>query len=145
MIPESTCGRMEVVFLGTILRSLRCATGTDDAPSAVPLPARASASHGEGADGRSRGALPGRAAGCKGALEGRSYLRESLARWDLRRARPGHSSLRDPECHLGARKVVRPFGLVLGRALDPDVPAVTLDDLLGDRQDETPARRALIA
>src|ERR1700694_2668728 len=102
MIPEPTCGRMEVVFLGTILRSLRCATGTDDAPSGVALPARASASHGEGVGGRSRGgALPGRAAGCKGALEGRAYLRESLARWDLRRARPGHSSLRDPECHLG--------------------------------------------
>ncbi len=43
------------------------------------------------------------------------------------------------------RKVVRPFGLVLGRALDPDVPAVSLDDLLGDRQAEPPARRALIA
>src|SRR5260370_17498408 len=72
-------------------------------------------------------------------------LGEALARWDLRRTRPGRSSLRDPECHLGPRKVVRPFGLVLGRALDPDVPTVSLDDLLGDRQAEPCARRALIA
>jgi len=51
-------------------------------------------------------------------------LRESLARRDLRRRCPGRSSHRDPQCHLGPRKVVRPFGLVLGRALDPDLPAV---------------------
>src|ERR1700738_1556869 len=49
MISEPTCGRMEVVFLGTILRSLRCASGTDGAPSGVALPARASAALGRAA------------------------------------------------------------------------------------------------
>jgi len=41
-------------------------------------------------------------------------LRESLARRDLRRRRPGRSSHRDSECHLGPEKWCAPSGWFLG-------------------------------
>src|SRR5437879_10069863 len=69
--------------------------------------------------------ISGRAAFGSGQREqrlGRDFL---LGRLRLRR---------DPEGHLGARIVMLPLGLRLGRALQPDVPPVRLDDLLGHGQ-----------
>src|SRR4051794_15056483 len=51
---------------------------------------------------------------------------------------------RDPERHLRSGKVMLVVRLVLRRALRPDLPTVRLDDLLGHRQPEPRARRALV-